>query len=86
MRLSTTRSLSIGFLMPEKGACLGKSASTFHEGANFNTGKKAGYQTRSHKKSEIIAEEYCQQRKDKLRRTARITRSRLKPAWPSNLV
>ena len=53
---------SIGFLIPKKGACLGKCASTFHDGANFNTRKQAGYQTRSHKKSGIIAEEYCQQR------------------------
>jgi hypothetical protein len=47
------------FSQQTKGACLGKSASTFYDGASSNARHQRGYQLRGCKKlSKVIADEY----------------------------
>jgi len=45
----------------KKRRLLGKSASTFHDGANSNTRAQPRNQTCSHKRSKIVANEYCEE-------------------------
>jgi hypothetical protein len=47
------------FRQQTEGARVGKSASSFHDGANSNARQQGGWQARSFKRSKIVAHEHC---------------------------
>ena len=47
------------FRQQTEGARVGKSASSFHDGANSNARQQRGRQARSFKRSKIVAHEHC---------------------------